>query len=319
MKIMLEKIYKNSSTLTFHTSYLGLVRSVIAFSSFLLLFFNPDSIMFHPGLGVPQVPFCNGSFITSINFFCLFPENPGLAKIIAMIILLAVISGFYPRITGVFHFWITYSINAGLINIDGGGQVAAMLTLLLIPLTLTDPRKNHWLRNIKQKNEYASIVAYINILVLKLQVAYIYFDAAVSKFNVETWGNGTALYYFFNDPVVGATGLRKDVINYLFDFPLVLVISTYSVLLLELVLAAGIFYKDQKFKVRVFWMGFIFHTLIFVIFGIFTFALTMSAALVVLFLPIHQNIFDKKIALKSSFLNYFKKYNFLNKHQTIKS
>jgi antimicrobial peptide system SdpB family protein len=282
-------IYNKSQQYNYHTNTLGLVRSILAFSSLLVILLNPNDILFHTGLGVPIIPNCTGTFLSSINFFCLFSFNLYIAKTVAVIILCLVISGYYPKVTGILHWWIAVSVNTGLIIVDGGAQVASTLTFLIIPLTLTDNRINHWDFNTKAETGYNKIITYLTIQILKIQVSIIYFDAAISKLFAPSWTEGTAIFYFINDPITGATGIRQYLLNSFLDVPLLLVLSTYSVIFLELLLALNIFNKNQKTKEIVFKAGIIFHIFIFLTFGIFTFAIAMFSALIILLKPINKN------------------------------
>jgi antimicrobial peptide system SdpB family protein len=299
MNTFFSYIYNKSQQYNFHTNTLGLIRSLLALSSLLFLLFNPIDILFHTGLGVPNIPNCENTVLSSINLFCIFSFNLYLAKIVAIIILIFIILGYFPKFTGILHFWVAFSINTGLITIDGGAQVTSVLTFLIIPLTLTDNRINHWYHSIKQKSEYYKIISYLTILVLKIQIAYIYFDAAISKIYAHNWTEGTALYYFINDPISGASGIRLNLLNLIFDFPLFLIITTYFIILLELTLAFSLFTTNNRIKYKLFILGMLFHILIFLIFGIFTFVIAMFSALLLLLLPTEKEL-NKNLFLKHS-------------------
>ncbi|PIF34229.1 antimicrobial peptide system SdpB family protein [Flavobacterium sp. 9] len=283
-------IYHKSQGINYHTNTLGLVRSLLAFSTLIILLVNPASLIFHTGLGVPQIPYCSDSFLSRINLFCVFSEHLVFGRILAIVILLATISGFFPKITAPLHWWVTFSVNAGLVIVDGGCQVAAVLTFMIIPLVFTDNRTNHWSISKKHTNEYANITAYLALQALKLQVAFIYLDSAMSKLSAPWWTQGTALYYFINDPIIGATGIRLELFNMIFNFPVLLVFFTYFVILLEFALGLSPLYANKKKKSILFKLGILFHILIFLTFGIFTFVVTMFAALIILFLPMENNI-----------------------------
>ena len=116
----------------------------------------------------------------------------------------------------------------------------------------------------------------------------------MSNLSAPNWTEGTALYYFINDPSLGATGTRLNLLNTLFDFPLLLVLTTYFIIILELFLAISIFIKDSYFKHKLFILGIIFHILIFLIFGIFTFVIVMFSALILLLIPVNKETNFKK-------------------------
>lgn len=292
-------IFDKSQKYNFHTNTLGLVRSILAFSTLCVILLNPIDILFHTGLGVTTIPNCTDSTLSSFNFFCLFSFNLYIAKIVSIIILLFVIIGYYPKITGILHWWVALSVNTGLIIVDGGAQVASALTFLIIPLTLTDSRINHWNTSVKAETEYNKIIAYLAIQALKIQISFIYFDAAISKVFAPSWTEGTAIYYFINDPVSGVSGIRQYILNSFFNVPLFLVFSTYLIIFLELVLALSIFNTNQNTKKVLFTIGVVFHIFIFLIFGIFTFVVAMFSALIILFVPIYRNFNKSSLKLKT--------------------
>ena len=225
MSTFFSYIYKRSQQYNFHTNTFGLIRSLLALSSLLVLLFNPIEILFHTGLGVTNIPSCDNTFLSSINLFCILSFNLYLAKFVAIIILIFIILGYFPKFTGFLHVWVAFSVNTGLIVIDGGAQVTS---------------------------EYYKIISYLTIQVLKIQIAYIYFDAAISKIFAHNWTEGTALYYFINDPISGASGIRLDLLNFIFDFPLFLVITTYFIMFLELFLSFSIFTTNKYIKYKLF-------------------------------------------------------------------
>jgi len=95
----------------------GLGRSVIAFGTLTIFVFNNIKLLFNKkSLDVIS----NSDFIhNKINFFGILGfENLILAKFFSIIVLIAVIIGYFPQITGVLHFWVTYSFNNSSILLD---------------------------------------------------------------------------------------------------------------------------------------------------------------------------------------------------------
>ena len=122
------------------TNVYGAARSLLALSLLLTLAFSDVHVLFRPAVGIDTVPICNG--ITGrISLFCLLHGHLALAKAIAIILLLIVASGWRPRITGLIHWWVGVSFMSSAILVDGGDQVASVLALLLVPVTLTDQRR----------------------------------------------------------------------------------------------------------------------------------------------------------------------------------
>src|SRR5437867_307525 len=122
------------------TSAYGLARTVLALGTAGTLAANAPSTLFRPALGLPPAPYCTGP--TQISLFCLLPsEQLWLARSLALAILFVVASGWRPRITAIPHWWVAFSLQVSATVLDGGDQVTAILTLLVLPVALTDPRR----------------------------------------------------------------------------------------------------------------------------------------------------------------------------------
>ncbi len=69
--------------------------------------------------------------------------------------------------------------------------------LLLLLITLTDPRKWHWSTSpLEGKRTLGKITAFISYFVIRIQVAVLYFHSTVAKLSQQEWVDGTAVYYF---------------------------------------------------------------------------------------------------------------------------
>ena len=98
-----------------YTKVYGIGRTFIAFSTLTVFLFNDIDYLFNK----KAIDVISNSefFHNKINFFgILGADNLIISKIIAIIILLVVISGYIPQITGILHFWITYSFNNSFIG-----------------------------------------------------------------------------------------------------------------------------------------------------------------------------------------------------------
>ncbi len=271
----------------YHTNVVGLSRSLLAFGTLLTLVFNSNQLLFFYGVDFETRYIGQSSF----TFFSLFTDSYLLyAKLIAMLLLLIIILGYYPRFFGILHWYITYSFLSDCPIVDGGDQIASQITLLLIPITLLDGRKNHW--NIpctKNANPYVRVMAYFAFFLLYLQIAFIYFDAAVSKLRVDEWISGTAVYYWFTSPTFGVGDFLKPLVYPLLKHPISLTLITWSTIALELALAGAVFMKNNRSKILLF-LGLAFHFMIILIHGLPSFFCTMSACLVIYLLPSNYQI-----------------------------
>lgn len=263
----------------------GLARSVIAGGLLLTLIFSQTEYLFdkdlfalHPSAG----------WTDEINFFKLFGfENLAVAKMLAIALLALVVSGFFPRLTGVLHWWLAFSFNNSASIVDGGDQVAAVLALLILPVTLLDGRTNHFYKSLNI-NAFSSIVSNIFLRILiPLQMSIIYFHAALEKlYKVEEWRNGTAVYYFAQDPIFGAPFMGELSGTYL------VLLMTWGTIALEILLGAALFmiYKHKSLLLP---LGICFHITISMSFGLFSFMCSMVGGLLIYLLNPAKQYFDE--------------------------
>ena len=264
------------------TNVYGLARSMLAAATLLTLLTNPAGELFHP-LVVDDPGVIDRRAIDGLSLFLLAREHLGLAKLVAIILLLLVVSGWRPRLTALPHWWISYSFAASASVIDGGDLVAATLSLLLLPLALTDPRRTHW-RGIGDGSAWASVAAQTGLLLLRFQVSVIYLFAAVLKIRNEEWSNGTALHYWWTHPKFGTWGPFRWLTDLIGPTRLVVPL-TWSFLVLELGLAFALV-APVRLRNRLLPVAVLFHVGIALVHGLPTFALTMSAALVLYLRPV---------------------------------
>jgi antimicrobial peptide system SdpB family protein len=224
--------------------------------------------------------------------FCVFgDQHLELARWLSIALLLVVASGWRPRLTGVLHWWITFSLQASAITVDGGDQVTAVLTALLIPVTLTDPRNWHWRisplpADIGTSYLARRLVALASFVAIRLQVAVIYFHAAVGKMGVAEWVDGTALYYWWTDPAFGLPGWWKAAMMGVLSGPGVGLL-TWGVVILELVLAMALVMPKSAWKALL-PVGMLFHIAIALTMGLTSFGFAMFAALLLYLGPVEQ-------------------------------
>lgn len=270
------------------TNVYGLGRTLLATGTAGTLACNHSTNLFRPAVGVLQVPFCQGP--ARISFFCPFSHHLEIARWIAVAILVVVASGWRPRFTAPLHWWLTFSLATSAVMVDGGDQVSSVLTLLLLPVALTDGRKWHWQTATSQPglgHELKALVALFALLAIRVQVAGIYFHAAVGKMRVEEWTDGTVLYYWFTDPQFGATGVIRRLIEPLLRHGPTLALMTWGAMLLELSLFMALVMPKKSWKYLL-PLGIAFHASIAIIHGLVSFFFAMAAALVLYLRPVEQ-------------------------------
>ncbi len=290
------------------TNTFGLARSLLAFSTLSTLLFNDIHSLF------PQIKNISTFHLDSISeisiFFLLF-NNLFLAKYICIGILIIVIIGWRPRISGILHWWVCFSFFIASPIVDGGDQVINILTFLLIPVCLTDTRKWHWQYSNKITSNtidrLITLTAFTFLVAIRVQVAVIYFQASIAKFAVEEWRNGTALYYWFTHNTFGIVDVLKPIVLPLLQNSVIITLATWSVLVFELLLFAALF-MDVRRRYVLLMLALLFHFSILIIHGLFSFFFAMSGALLLYLIPIGTTLnFRQMKNLKSCF--FIKKYN----------
>ncbi|MEK7283973.1 MAG: sporulation-delaying protein SdpB family protein [Acidobacteriota bacterium] len=269
------------------TNVYGVARTVLALGTLINLACHDVNVLFRP-LGVELGEAAGDIRLVRLSLFSILSgERLELARWLGILILLVVASGWRPRLTGPLHWWVTFSFATSCVVVEGGDQVAANLTLLLLPVTLTDPRRSHWSAPpaiAGPRQAIAALTARSALMVARIQVGAIYFVACVSKLGVEEWTNGTALYYWFLHPVFGLSGWRRTLMMPLLTHPTTIVFLTWGSLALEALLFMGLLI-DRRHRPALLVAGLFFHAGIALVHGLVTFCLAMTAALVLYLRP----------------------------------
>lgn len=270
------------------TNVYGVARSVLALGTLLTLATSHSTTLFRPVSGLLTVPICGGP--ASISLFCVATaERLEMARWCSVFLLIIVASGWRPRITGLIHWYVAYSVMVSSALVDGGDQITGVLAALLIPVCLTDPRRWHWDHSVTGYNstwhkKALQLLALSSILVIRLQVAGIYFHAAVSKMAVPEWTDGTAVYYWFTDPRFGLPDWLKPVVMPILQTGIGVSALTWSAMLLEVALFMGLVVA-RPYRKYFLIAGLSFHTAIALVHGLVSFGLAMFGALILYLRP----------------------------------
>lgn len=273
----LDRVVRTSSP---YGSALAVARSMLALSTLLTLVFTPSGQLFFRSVNYPEGTTCDSTF-SSVSLFCVWNgDQQWLSYAVALVVLALVISGVAPAATAIPHWWVAWSFNRTSPIPDGGDQVVAVLTLLLVPLLVCDRRWNHW----KPDYTYPSrmlvvkIVAYSSLVLIWVQAAAIYFHAAVGKFAVEEWANGTVLWYWFQDPTFSPPEPLLSLMVGIVGSPVGSAALGYGTLAVELALAFALV-AGRRYRLLMLPLGVGFHLAIAVCFGLWSFSLAMTGLL----------------------------------------
>jgi antimicrobial peptide system SdpB family protein len=275
------------------TSVYGVARTLLALGTAVTLAFTHTAYLFEPAAGIAGAPLCDS--VAKIGVFCLVsPARLEVLRWVLVATLLVIASGYRPRVTALLHWWIAFSLQNNAVVLDGGDQATFVLVTLMLPLALTDRRRWHWSRpeestgvELPFGEELRRITGLFAMTLLRIQVAAIYFHAAVGKFGVQEWTEGTAVYYFFRDPSFGATAPVLKIIDPILWSPWGVCAICWGTLGLEYMLSAALFMKKKHWRALLV-LGLGLHAAIVVVHGLVSFAFAMFAALIVYLRPFEQ-------------------------------
>jgi antimicrobial peptide system SdpB family protein len=274
------------------SSGVGLARTILALGTLGTLLATPSSVLLSPLVGGINPPLCSGAAVASL--WCAVPrDRPDVAHWLSILVLLVVATGWRPRLTAVPHWWVSWSFVASASVQDGGDQITAVLTLLLLPLALTDPRTWHWHRAAPRNNGLnrngALVAAYASLMLIQLQVAGLYFQASIAKLSVAEWADGTAIYYWFNSVIFGAPGYLHPLTSLISASGALVAVATWGAVALEFALALAIFFRQRVKRVLLI-AGLLFHDTIALTMGLVSFDAAMTGALLLYLLPVGHDL-----------------------------
>ena len=302
------------------TQNLGIARTLLALTGLATLTFSSMDTLMRPGAGIDIVPNCAGP--ARISAWCVMdPADNGWIQILCIGILALAASGWRPRITAIPMWWVLFSDQASFTTVDGGDQVAAVLALLLIPVSLTDSRRFHW-RHVPAAEPagadvYAGVLARVTLVVIKVQVSFIYINACLSKLGVAEWLDGTSIYYWLRDPMFGPAGPLREVTDVMMLNPVLVASVTWGTLILEFLLGISLF-LSQRTKFVLLPLGVVFHLGIAVTMGLWTFAFAMWGALLLSLWPQGRLLDAIRMSAQVSVSAHLRRYRHLViRHQSI--
>lgn len=290
------------------TNVLGLSRSILALGTLLTLLFNPINNLYYQYTDGSAVNQAIIDSVKDVNFFLIFGEQYiGVQKVLAILILLWVISGYWMKISSILHWWVTISFIYFSCVLDGGDQIAGILAFLFIPICIVDPRFNHWQRKSQHVNMRPwNYVGIFGIILVRIQMAIIYFHASVGKMDVLEWQDGTALYYWLNHSIFGMPDSLQSVTNSLMQNEIFVTLCTFGVLIFELVLFGALF-MPVKYRIVILPLALIFHAVIIIYLGIFSFFFSMASGLLIYLLNCRLSLKDNYLVIANKISTHLTK------------
>lgn len=237
-----------------------------------------DAIILASGEGTRMSQY---SPLSKFGLFCL-GNGAGILDLtlwLAVAVLALIVVGFAPAATAVPHWYVTWSFMTSSTAVDGGEHLSANLTLILIPLVLMDRRLWHWSKDVhyEKRNSWVKYVAYCALGLFIMKVMGAYFQASVAKFGVLEWSDGTALWYWMQNPTFSPTAPFGDFARAVLQFLPVTIAATYGTLILQLSLVPAAFYPGTARRTLLV-LAVLFHLGIAATMGLWSFSLIMIAA-----------------------------------------
>lgn len=258
---------------------IAVARTVIALAQLTTLIFSVWDSFFVPIGDGGFAPDCDG--VSQVGAYCLLWSINGsyLPTFIMIIGLLIVLSGFLPRASGLLHVWLTISFSSSINLPDGGESVAQIVVLLLAFVSLSDSRWNHWQESVFVPG-VAAPLSWAAAHVIRFQLAWIYFNAAVTKTAVPEWQDGTAVYYMTMDPMFGTAGPLGWFFDWIAYSSFGALGMAWGAIVIEMSIAI-LLIGPAKFRVFAFWLAILMHVLFIVMIGLWSFSLIMIASVLV--------------------------------------
>ncbi|MFE2294294.1 sporulation-delaying protein SdpB family protein [Streptomyces sp. NPDC059452] len=271
------------------TNVYGVARTLVALGTAGTLALSSADTLFRPVATIGAFPTCEGA--TSASVFCLADGDSGgltWLKWLCVLVLLIAASGWRPRFTALPHAYVNYSVFSGIAISDGGDQIGLVLSMLFVLPALGDPRRWHWQAPPPHTDTSAyrswALIGTSGLVMLRLQMSLVYFNASVAKLPHAEWYDGSAMWYWSTNASFGAPPWLDAFVRPVVSTSLGVALMTWLPLLIELSLAAALL-LPQRIRYQALWAGLLFHASIGLMMGLWSFGLAMAGGLIVLCLP----------------------------------
>ncbi|MGX1695282.1 sporulation-delaying protein SdpB family protein [Microbacterium keratanolyticum] len=259
-------------------------RSLLALAQISILLFTPYTHLMQTVLGQGDGPRCGG--VRAASIYCLGASAPAWVPTVLMLSVLALVAfGVFPVFVAPFHAWVSFSMAASFTVPDGGDQVAAALSLLLIAVAFGDNRKSIFSRSAAPLPEWRKQVALAGTMFVRIQMATIYFSSAVGKMFAEYWMNGTEEYYVIRDSYFGASGFIAAIMRFLTESAVTTVALTWGSVLAELAIGVLILCGPRA-RLSALALASLLHGAIAATIGLWSFSLIMIAGVLLASSPV---------------------------------
>jgi antimicrobial peptide system SdpB family protein len=268
----------------------NVARSLLALQCAVTLSVTPTDVLFTPFRSA-EVGQCV-SIHAGLFWPCWFsPSSIGVAQHSVAAVCVLIACGFAPALTAVPLACILVGFAAGGVATDGGDQLAGILGLLLLPVSLTDARWNPWASTPRRRwIRPRVVIAASGLWLVKVQVSVVYLVACIGKLSSAEWSTGTALYYWTRNVSFGAPDYLRWLADPITASPWGSALLTWGTLGLEFGLAVSFLVPVHVRLWALLPLAIMFHLAIWFVLGVSSFALVMIAAVLLLLVPIGSDL-----------------------------
>ena len=263
--------------------WLQVVRSLLALGTFPTLVANPAAVLLHFPTGTVPDEYCGG--VLGLGAFCVSPFDADTTRVLLAVLYVPALIGLLPAATGPLHWYAAFTVSSNTLGVEGGDQLTVNLAALVCLASLVDTRLWGWrTRSAGTDRPLANIWVGVILFAARLQVAYVYFEAAIVKLSNPLWSDGTAMWLWVQNGGFGATPAVSSALQALLAHPATAVATTWGTIALELFLCLTIVFAPasrRRLRLTALVCGILFHLTIAVVMGLVTFGIVMTAALLV--------------------------------------
>jgi len=230
--------WDSASVAELRGTWLSFGRTGLALAELSVLAFSGDNLLFVPTRAAPGGISCGG--LAAVSLWCAarpLPATALVARGLAMVVLAAVAVGWRPRWTCGPHWYVAFSMKCALTLPNGGEQVAMIVSMLLVPVCLGDTRRWQWTPPSEPMTDPLRGAALAGLIAIRIQLAIVYFEAALSKLGSAGWRDGAAMRGVLFDPEYGLPSGVRSHADLLLGHPGLIRGLTWAVLVLELSVA----------------------------------------------------------------------------------
>jgi antimicrobial peptide system SdpB family protein len=260
---------------------LAIGRTMIALAELSVILFTRNDVLIVSAISPWNGSRCGGLRAASLG--CLVGGTPtaaGVGKALIVATLCLVASGFRPRWTCLPHWYVTASIAVSIDPHNGGDYVAQIVTMLLVPICLGDPRVWQWRRHAGPLSPGWQGTASAALLTLRVQVIVIYALSAFSKAVDGAWRSGLALRIVADNLSYGPVPPLSRVLHALGNAPGAAPAAAWAVMSLEAIIAVAVGAGPRGRAIALV-LGFLFHLGTIVVLRIPSFGAVMIGLLII--------------------------------------